>query len=1445
MGKGRRFLRAVAVGLYMAVTRAILVVAVLVPSVYFVLNSSPFPGQLTRFLRTVLPGTIEIGTLQIAPVPWKVDLLDVRIRAPDGESIIAVGTLRVTVDLMPLLRWVAGEDPDIVVHLPEVRLYDYEAMIDFDANTHLKLVDAFSAPKDPNAPPKPPSTGPKQAVRLVFDRVVGERGSCRVSFPEWDVRVEDIALEARFELETAPSTHVKVTSTRVSWAQGIGHIRAVPQASIIPREVALGVGVVDGFIYDWDRISYRHATFAFPGMDLDTRDGFLAWSENLRYEGEAELEFADGSPLIQTASGGLVKGPLRMEVDGRGDFFDPRFTLTVDSPGAALSGVDLGRVDVALTGGREETGRYAFQGIRFVTDSARGKVKLDGGVFYPFGSADGIATDATFALETEGLSVSTLLKDLGVAPLAPLVPLPRSVSGRLQVRAEVASWATGIASAHVSGSVEGLLSPGTMLSGSDVSVTLDASANVTGDFTRPSIRVGALEARSGSDVVRARGTVDLDRGELDLSGSVDKDLKPLLPLLGLRGGGRATLSDVRVRGPFGSPTASASATVNGLAVDPWEVDHATARVAWKDGSIVATLLDAATPYGALTLAGAAVRFLDPRSGRRLPSVHLSIRQASAPAVDLARLPPLKDGAVKGKASLAVDRLDLDLGNPLRTLDGEVRATATRMVVAGRPLIDVNVAATANQGVLTLSAVQASLRAGGTARVTGTLDLPAGRFDAAVDGKGLSLAVLAGMAKDGALKGTVDVHATASGPLLDPKVDAHVDATGVAYSDQRFGDLSIDAARESGGDLLLSSDRFLPRMHLNEASGLTWGDGRFTGLVLMIDLNRVTPQDVLPSVKTRDLWGQLTGNVQVRMGFGPGGTLEAALTSPPDGLRLGFFDREVMLKNVDKLVVAVLRDGSVSVSGLALDDGRGVLRACGTALDPNGKMRLWVQGPVGAYWLRQFGSVFSVSDGYVRLSGTTGAPAGEAPVGCEPYSTGGDGPLVISGTFSRPLADGEIRIKGLELGIRNFGDILQVQEGGRVLLSSSEGRLRASIPQDGWIRGTLGEGAFTLHGAAAFDGLVPAEGEIVLDGAGLRYVSPGEYFLVGNPSVTAQFEGLGTPGQSRMRIAGRVAITEGSYHKNFGIVGRAFSGFSGTRVAERQGRSLEDVAPWLADADLDLAVTGPRFGVRSKLDVGSTDFDIAMDLRVKGKVKAPELWNRVEILPGGTVTYEVVRRVFEVVRGTVDFDGPPTQPLVDMTARTFIQIQGAAAQTTAVASRFDPDAPMSGALDQGIQVSLKVAGRYPDLDISLASNSKAYNQNDLQYLVLTGSLPQGGVAGSADQVFNVGLLTEEVTGVVTRLLLGSLVDAINLGVSSTGGVNVDVIAHLGSRLRFETQVQQTTGTGSAWYTAGFHVRLTDYLSLEGRVLSVSQGAFDKSLDPGNKYETKLRFRVPIE
>jgi hypothetical protein len=108
-------------------------------------------------------------------------------------------------------------------------------------------------------------------------------------------------------------------------------------------------------------------------------------------------------------------------------------------------------------------------------------------------------------------------------------------------------------------------------------------------------------------------------------------------------------------------------------------------------------------------------------------------------------------------------------------------------------------------------------------------------------------------------------------------------------------------------------------------------------------------------------------------------------------------------------------------------------------------------------------------------------------------------------------------------------------------------------------------------------------------------------------------------------------------------------------------------------------------------------------------------------------------------------------------------------------------------------------------------------------------------------FNLGLLTEDLTNLVTNVLLGSFVDAINFGVNPSGAVNVDVMAHMGSRLKFDTRVLQ--GQGSSRYSAGFHVRLTERLSLQGRVRGVEQ-----SMDPdeiGQTYETKLRYRIPLE
>ena len=95
--------------------------------------------------------------------------------------------------------------------------------------------------------------------------------------------------------------------------------------------------------------------------------------------------------------------------------------------------------------------------------------------------------------------------------------------------------------------------------------------------------------------------------------------------------------------------------------------------------------------------------------------------------------------------------------------------------------------------------------------------------------------------------------------------------------------------------------------------------------------------------------------------------------------------------------------------------------------------------------------------------------------------------------------------------------------------------------------------------------------------------------------------------------------------------------------------------------------------------------------------------------------------------------------------------------------------------------------------------------------------------------------------LTKLLLSPIVDAVRFGVSPSGGVNAEVLAHMGTRLKFETQVLQDP-TGSQ-YTAGFQVKLSDRLSLEGRLRSVEEP--NDATGPRRVYESKLRYRIPID
>lgn len=1434
----RKGIRLLAVGVYLAVTRLALLVLFVFACLFFVLNSRPFPDALSGLLRSVLPGTLTFGTIQVSPIPWRLDVLDVHIDRPDGERVVRAASVRVNMDVWPLLDLAVGRSPNLLhLHFRRVRLQDFDARIVFDDDMHFEFVDAFSAPK-PDEEEESDDGTPGLQVRLTFDDIDARDGTCFLRFPEWDLTVRGIRTATRLFLK---DKRVKVASEYVDIGPGRARIRAAPELDVLPRVVDVNGIRVDGFLLDHDRLSFDQVRLDAVGLELEAQDGALDWGGNLAFGGRAFLALSDGSPVMRAVSGGRAHGAIQVRVQGRGDALDPRFTIEATSPALTAGGQTLGSLGLSATGGRDLAGHWALSGVQVELAVGDGTLRVADGAIHPFGDGGDSRLAALARVELARLSPMRLLDVFGVSLPGPPVPIPTALDGTFQARLSLREGPSPTGFVEVVGALSGRLPARTVLAGRDVAVRVDARAAVAGDLARPHVTFRELEVRSGPDLLRLRGAVDVPGDRVALAGTLNKDLGSVGTAMDLPLAGALSLSNLIATGQVRDPSIRAELAGDGIGFSPWSVETVQAQAGLVRGVLSVQDLQAQTPFADLAVASATLGLIEPGTFQARRAMRLSLERVRASEVVLQDLPFWDDPPVQGRGTIASPRLSLDLAAPLRTLAGEVQGRFDSLVVAERRLNDVRVATRMVAGEILVDRATFELAGGGAVEASGSM-LPLRKtFTARAVGSSMSLAALAGTGPDGALQGRIDLEATASGRLDDPDLTATVVTDGLRYDPIQAGRIVLEARREAGEDLAIQAPEFLPRMRLNPRSGITWRDGAFRDLVVMVDINRLTPQDLLPSLRVRNLWGRLVGNIQFHAPLDDFSAFDLKVIAPPDGLMVGLFNREVVLVNQERLQIDILPSGAMHVAGLSLWDGQERVRVCGRLMDAAGEARLLVRGALGAYGLRALQDTVSLAEGYVFVGGS-GADPDRLPEGCPADMADGDGALTLTGPLlSAPVLTGTVRTGDLEVGLRRVADTIRIQSGGRILLGRSpNGGQAATIDPDHWIRGVFGDGTVTMFGNVVMQGLRPDSGEIGLTGAGLRIVSPGEFFVVANPSLRARFRGMAASGASDVLISGQVAITEGAYHKNFDVVKKAFSGFTGRRVAERSGRSLAAALPWLTDARLDVAVTGNRFGVRSKVVVGSTDLELGMNLNVRGTVGQPELWNRVEIQPGSRMTYDVVRREFEVVRGTLDFTGPIMEPLVELTARTRVELTGSGSDALVATSRFSPDD--SGGLfdDDAVLVTLGVSGRYPNLDIDLTSNSKALTQTDLQYLLLTGSTMQDG-GGGMGGTFNLGLLTEDLTNMVTNVLLGSFVDAINFGVNPSGAVNVDVMAHMGSRLKFDTRVLQ--GQGASRYSAGFHVRLTERLSLQGRVRGVEQ-----SMDPdeiGQTYETKLRYRIPLE
>jgi len=1419
---------------YWVVTRLALGAVLLVTCLHFVLNSGPFPETLSSMLKSVLPGTLEFGSLQISPVPWKLNVLDVQIKTPGGENVVTAGTVRVTLDPVPLIRYLLGESGNLLeIRFRSVHLEDFSNTIAFDEDNNLEFLDAFVWPPDPNKP----GGGEGPEVHLTFNHIIGERGSFRIEFPQWDLSINGIVLDTSLFVN-ASDGEVRIRTPELTFLSGEGHIRAAEGVEHIPRTVQIGQGRVRNFAYDTDRFTIEHAKIELAGVGIEASGRLsFASAEPLAYGGWANLSFQDGCPTVHTATNGLVNGPFSVRVTAEGDYVDPRFDLDLSSPGLFVGGLDLGSVKMLARGGRDESGAYAFRFPSIVSLPGNGNVKLNSGLFHPFGRDVDPTPTAEARLRAKGVDLASVLRSLRVPRMPRMVPIPHRLGGRARVSLRLKSPETPHTIIDVSASLKGSLDPASVMDGRSASATL--RADVSFKDARPTIKVRKLSISAGRDYVKGRGSLDLSKMTFAAHGEAAKEIGSLMSAVGSSGRGVVRLTDLDAGGSLGLPRVSATFDGSDLRIDGWSVAKTHGEVVLHDNRITVNRAEVKTPYGTVSLGTATLGpLLGAASSRRLV-----LHDLSGNRFNLTRLPPLAGLGLRGSGDLEIGHLELALTRPSKTLSGSGRVSFPLLGALDQRFSKARASFSASNGRIDFNDV--ALRLGiGEIRAFGTLDIAGSRFELTARGDSLPLSALAGLGKSGALQGTVDVEALAGGALSDPKIKGRCDVKGLQYDDFELDNFKISVNRNPGSDLMVSSDRFISKIRLDPRSGLTWNKDRFSGLFLALDLDRLTPQDIHSTLRKRDFWAQFTGRIEMFMGFGVKGRLKATVESPPDGLVLGFMDKTMTVTNRDNLELVIHDSGDVTVSGLALDDGSGILEVCGEVIDRDGETQLLARGPVGLYWFRFLKDVFSTARGYVLVSGSPGETGPGLPMGCPHYMRQGRGSAELSGSLwpvFQPSFVGKVTTGPIHMTFRRYPDAIKVMRGGHILFRRDDkGTVRARIPREHRLQGKLGEGDFLIHGEMSVNGLVPDSGVLNLSGTDIRYSSAGNYMVAGNPDIEARFENLTTSGLEDMELTGSILITGGSYHRDFDVLHKAFSGVMGERVAEREGPPLESVVPWLAGSRLDLTITGSQFGVRTRLPFGSSDLEMAIDLALKGTVAEPEVWNRMEVLPGGKFVYKVVRREFEVLRGAFDFDGDPAFPMVDVTARTWVEYRGTSTTEPSMSSRFTQDMTMTG-FDQGIEVTLNVSGRYPDLDISLSSNTRDLDQTDLMYLVLTGQTSLEAGSEESSSVIDLGLLTDDMTNLLTNLLLSPFVDAIRFGVTSAGGVNAEVMAHMGSRLKFQTNILKEEGASR--YSAGFQIKLTNRLLMEGRMRAVEQ-----SIDPsevGRKYEMKLRYRIPVD
>lgn len=1426
---------ALLVGVYLAIVRSFLFVLAVYICLYFFSGTSLLRFTVTELISGEIPGFVTAANVQWGPLPWSVRVADGAVWGEHAELIIRAPAAEADVDLPATAHAVAQmiltEGAPISVVMESARVVDPWVHVRVDEEGRVGIERAFSIPE-----PEDDDPPPVHDIRVTHARVVGARG--RIDIPLFSLDVEGLDAVGDFRYQGHKDPYFLVHRGHIAAADF--HLRPVHRPFHALRRFSVPVRNLDVVRLDFavDHFELLRASGEVDGGATSFGLEMLVGGREIEWRGHATVALPGDSSLASDITDGVISGPLVGQLAGHGDIYEAQVEARLSSPDLVIAGLPLRNLAASLGIEPRVTPDGRLSHRFFLTQATAhalgGRVTLAPTVFqHRWGELDGDppAYPTRNHLETtvqlEGLDPCTLL------PPQQGVPTSCAFSGDVVASASLEEFSELLV---VRAQSAGLALDWAGLAG----VPLDSRLDVDGGIRFVSGPPGALpplgdrletierlviddlRLESAEDRLALDGMIDLAKGTITATAEVRlPDLASFLAPLGFRGfGGDVHLDHVRVGGALLDPAVRARARVTGGLFAGHPAGTVEGTVELSRGVVTTADLSADTPFGKIQ-GGGWVRIHD-GDIRELGGAH-PFRAEGLTVRGLRVHEMFPSVGVVATVDLDAEVLEGDANEPISTLRGVGELRATEVAFGGERADRVEASFEATSHRVSATDIEIVLSSGDKVSGDFTLHPGSGRLGGNVETDGLPLSAIRLLTDNELpLRGRVDARLSVGGTLQRPSLIGTVGLRDFAVEPIQLGDAELNITTSPEGHLEVSALRDFPELELLEGTTVYLERGIPQHVVILARARGAEVYRILPPLKIEGTEVRASGFIEVEIY--PWREEEqwlVRLDAAPDEVEIELFGGQLTYRNLAPVYLVQRPSGLVLQAtslGRDLDD---VLTVCGT-IDEQQRFDLRVAGRANLELLGSFDDLFSLMRGAVAIGPDPEVARGLGSDRCLPSDD--DAVLTLRGPVHALEVSGRLEARSVRLIPRGFGREFRLDDTAGFLVRPGDepGLLRVVFEQDvkRRLRGRLDDGVFDLRGELVLADFYPRHADLELVGNDLFYADPGLFNVTFTPEVELVARHFDDDDKRVLKLRGKSLITEGIFFLRldglsaaFETVGSASQGGGGVPLTER--------IPWLRDLEFDLAVTATLFSVRPTLTMGKGELETRFALRAKGNLDDPQLFDRLEIIPGGTFEYDPIEREFEVTQGTLDFSGAAQNPYVEIEAETEISY------LTLVGEEQDPQ-------EREVTVSVRAFGPLDQVQVEFFSKTDpALDVADLQALILTGRPRDEG--GQVQDTLGVSY---DFGDLLTNIIKAPLFEALNVRVGSDLTVSTDLRSRLGRAMELRTRVvQDPTETR---VSAGFDFQLTDLLSLEGRLQRT-----ERSQSPTQTYEARLKVRIPID